>query len=377
MAKRTKKNAAPVVEAPPVVETPAAVPEPEILINKNVNFDDLEGVSITSTGKATKQVKPEYEQIVEQATASVGVPGGKGIEKILDEHRKLLYVVDRSGSMADGMRDEEQLDAYIFPDEKLKALRVHLKKMEKASKAVADVSDEEEQAFADMGEQMQLISELSDNELKAHIIASGKAAGRWGSEKLIFEGFEFPINSKTKHNSKTKMQALKGAAKKFVATRFQQHKDAMVGLMAFEDSSEILAYAGASEEEVLKAFDSLPDSGGGGTNIYQAVREALSEFKARPSLVGANHMVLVSDGLDLGATKVENMLETMKGLTLVFDFIYLQGSTPDQEGEVVAKVLRRVCEATGGEYTVVKTNQDFEVKFLAVSNRPLLPPARS
>ena len=63
----------------------------------------------------------------------------------------------------------------------------------------------------------------------------------------------------------------------------------------------------------------------------------------------------------------------MKELGIVFDFIYMLGASPDQQGEQVAKVMRNLCEATGGEYTVVKTEEDFIQKFLEVSKRPMLP----
>jgi hypothetical protein len=173
------------------------------------------------------------------------------------------------------------------------------------------------------------------------------------------------------------MQAVKDAARDFVHKRFQKYPNANVTLFSFEDSPKLLS-AGLSEADLMEGISRLPDYGGGGTNIYRAVERALSECKKRPSEVNAHHIVLVSDGCDYGAKGVLDLLPRMKELGMVFDFIFILGASESEiADDSTIAALKRVCEETGGEFVTVKTEKDFVQKFLAASNRPLLPPARS
>ncbi len=379
--KKNAKKATPKTEIPQSVldELAAQIPAAKEQYTKPhvPDFDELEGVSIVSTGTKTQQVVEEYESVLNNTQQQDVVPdttAGTSLEDIFDRFSKLVYVIDASGSMGEGMKDEDQLGMYIWPPEKLEALRGHLAKLEaaaaKENEEFDDIEFEEEETVK--------LSEASDDELKRHIIRNAKSAGRWGGGDANFEGFVFPMNSKfNARKNQSKMQILKGAAKQFVSKRFAKFADAKVAVMQFEDSPSLLCASGASEREVLAAIEMLPDHGGGGTNIYRAVTAGISDCKRRPSEVGAHHIVLVSDGCDRGALQIKDLVPKMKETGIVFDFIFVQGLAGDAEGADVARVLKSVCEATGGEYTEVRTAQDFETKFLAVSNRPMLPPARS
>ena len=169
------------------------------------------------------------------------------------------------------------------------------------------------------------------------------------------------------------MQALKEAAKEFVHKRFEKFPDARVLLYMFEYDPKLLSNGGA-EGETLQALNQLPDAGGGGTNIFRAVDRAVNDCKRVKGDIGANHIVLVSDGLDGGARQVEGLLEKMKELRVVFDFIFMQGGTSMDPRDSVILSLQRVCEQTGGEFAIVKTEKDFELKFLKASSRLCLPP---
>jgi VWA domain-containing protein len=361
-----KKNAKQAVETP-VVET--LVTEE----TKAPQFDELEGVAIVSTGTKTVQVEEEFEKVLDQQHESPNEPStGASLEDIYDRYSKLVYVIDASGSMGEGMKDEDHLSMYTWPPSTFAQLRQQLAEQD-GEAPEPDEFEDEEFFEEDEPEEVIRLSELSDDDLKRHIIRHGQST-RFGSD-VKFNGFSFPMNSKYRGNNRSKMEILKGAAKDFVSKRFAKFKDAKVAVMQFEESPMLLCASGAIESEVLAAIERLQP--GGGTDIFKAVVGGISDCKKRPSEVGAHHIVLVSDGCDGGAARVTELVPRMKEVGIVFDFIFVQGMNGDSLGVDMAKILRGVCEATGGEYTEVRTVQDFETKFLAVSNRPMLPPARS
>ncbi len=145
--------------------------------------------------------------------------------------------------------------------------------------------------------------------------------------------------------------------------------------MKFNEEPRLLCAPGSLEEDVLYAIDGI--AANGGTAIKKAIERALNECGRRPSEVNAHHLVLISDGEDGSALDVPELIPKMKALGVVFDFIFMLGAGLKETDSQEAKALRMVCEATGGEYTVVKTEKDFAQKLLAVSSRPMLPPARS
>src|SRR6266403_908142 len=332
-------------------------------------FEVAGNVSIVPTGQKTVS-KEAFETAVDNLTS---VPTGEGttLTDMYDRFSKLLYAIDSSGSMGEGMLSDESLKMYKWSPEILEKFMLAMEKdkyFEKQLKAEREEMDDElEEEFAsDVDEEEAIdVRSLTDDQLKMEIVKEG-----------LSDRYKIPLEinySHSRNRSRSKMMALKDAAKNFVHSRFQKFEDARVGVFSFEDSPSLLCAAGASEAEVMQAINRLPDNGGGGTNIYRAVDRVVNECKKRPSDAGLHHIVLVSDGCDYGGIQVKNLVPKMKELGIVFDFIYMLGLSPDQQGEEVAKVMRDVCESTGGEYTVVKTEEDFEQKFLAVSNRPLLP----
>lgn len=342
-------------------------------------FEIVGGGAIVTTVGKTVQVKNEFEKDLDSLTAP-GLGPAETLADMYDRFSRLLYVIDASGSMGDGMLSEDSFKNYKWP----KDLMAQFRERMKADEGLWDDEDEDESDYFGDEEDFDLdeedddpdedeepeqldVDSLGDDEVKMLILRENLSA-RYG--------IPLEMNYSYRGKSRSKMMALKDAAKDFVHQRFQRVPDAKVAVFQFETSPQLLCAAGASETEVLAAINRLPDGGGGGTNIYSAVERAISECKQRPSEVGLHHIVLVSDGCDYGGIRVRDFLPRMKELGIVFDFIYMVGLGEDATADQVAKVMQEVCEATGGEYTVVKTEQDFEQKFLEVSNRPLLPPAR-
>jgi hypothetical protein len=326
-------------------------------------FEVAGNVSIVSTGKSSVP-KEEFEKTVDAAIKGADVGAGESLADMYDRFSKLLYAIDASGSMAEGMLNEDTINQYKWTPEILAQFRDKMK----ADKSLSDDIEEwDEDAEEEVMRAFPLdVDGMGDDELKMYILTENLQ-----QKYSIHVDMDYSRGSRKRQ--RTKMAALKDAAKNFVHDRFLKFKDARVGVFSFEDSPQLLCVAGATEDEVMAAINRLPDAGGGGTNIYRAVERVVGECKKRPSEVGLHHIVLVSDGCDYGAAQVEGLVPKMKELGIVFDFIYMVGASPDNQGEDTAKVMRRVCEMTGGEYTVVKTEQDFIEKFLTVSNRPMLP----
>lgn len=357
--------------------------QPEVNQPANEMFDDISGVAIVSTGVKHVPVKEEFEKAEDFATghAPADEPKIETMGDIFDRFSHIKYVIDISSSMGEGMKSEADLTQFVWSEENLTSLRNALVLSEAEDEAGynedgTEFDDEDDEDFPEDEEEDVSFADVSDDDIKRHAIRYG-ATDYSGVLRIL--GIEFPPARKRSYGrvNESKMQTLKKAAKQFVEERFRRFADAKVGVMQFDDYSEQLAPAGASMDQVLAAIASLPDFGRGGTNIYKAVAEAVADCKRRPSEVNAHHIILVSDGCDRGAMQLDQMVPRMKELGIVFDFIFVQGLQGDTEGAMVAAVLKRVCEMTGGEYTEIRTREDFEQKFLAVSNRPMLPPARS
>lgn len=334
----------------------------------NKKFEVAGNVSIISTGQSTVH-KEEFEKVVDRATVDAGE--GTTLTDMYDRFSKLLYVIDSSGSMGEGMLSDDSLKLYKWTPEILEQFRVAMEADDTLVEEEPEQFDEDEEFLEESEEEdpEQILEHIdvramSDNEIKMAVIRD-----RLDSKYNI----HLEMNYSARLKSRSKMMALKDAAKEFVHIRFMRFKDARVGVFSFEDRPKLLCAAGASEEEVMNGIERLPDFGGGGTNIYAAVEQVVNECKKRPSEVGLHHIVLVSDGCDGGGVRVRDLVPKMKELGIVFDFIYMVGVSGDNQGEAVARVMQEVCEATGGEYTVVKTEKDFEQKFLAVSSRLMLP----
>lgn len=326
-------------------------------------FEVAGNVSIVPTGQKSVP-KEEFENIVDRAT-STDAGAGTTLTDMYDRFSKLWYVVDASGSMGEGMISEDYVKRFKWSPEILEAFR---SKMRTDKDLVQEAEEWDEDAEEEVLVEVPMnVDSMSDDDLKMVILRENLA------DKYQID---LEMDHSVRLKSRSKMMALKDAAKSFVHTRFMKFPDARVGLFQFENHPQLLCATGASEAEVMEAINRLPDDGGGGTNIYAAVERVVNECKQKPSEVGLHHVVLVSDGCDYGGVRVKELLPKMKELGIVFDFIYMVGTSGDSMGEAVAKVMREVCEATGGEYTVVKTEQDFEQKFLAASNRPMLPAPR-
>ena len=299
-------------------------------------------------------------------------PKDKALDSIYDHYQKKLYVIDRSGSMDGGMLPEDEMLMYKWTPEILDLFRdkiVEELEAEIAAMALDPDADPDELKAATAELTATQIVVADDKQLMEMIIKF----------QLIFKyGIDVPRDWNYARTTESKMEAVRGAMKKFVEMRFQRFPDAQVGVFGFGSQTELMAYAGNDKQTVLQAIERL-SANMGGTNIFHAVEKAMKEMKARPSRVKAHHIVLVTDAQDYGAIECEKLLPDMKKLNVVFDFILVLGQDggPTNQDDEPVKTLKRICQETGGEYNEVRKSTDFEQKFLNVSNRKALPPAKA
>lgn len=308
----------------------------------------LEGLVVV-----TKEKKPEEQQHEDVHTG----PTVTSLQDMYDRFLKLIYVIDCSGSMGEGLAPDDAVNQYKWTKELLAEFRKAMKKQE-----LETIQD-----FEGNQEDMPPIPVAPDDDevLKQYIV----------DNRLDREyGINLPMDYAHMGQTKTKMQAVKEAADRFIRERFEKYPEADVLVLRFEEEAKLVT-RGTQHDKVLQAIQLLPDYGGGATAIMPALQRALSECKKRPSNVGAHHIILVSDGLDYRATAVARLVPMMKELGVVLDFIYIVGRNGEEYPDVV-EAIKAACTETGGEFSKISTEQDFRQKFFQVSNRKCLPPAR-
>lgn len=313
---------------------------------------------------------------VEETTAITTVakpiaeaPKDKTLDSIYDHYQKKLYVIDRSGSMDGGMLPEDELMMYKWTPEILDMFRAKIREELENDISIADATGDDDILSDAEADAAHVEAEIADDHKLMLMIVK---------EQLMYKyGIDIPRDWEYGRITERKIEAVRGAMKKFVEQRFLRFPDAQVGVFGFGNNVELMAYAGNDKATVLNAIERL-DAQMGGTDIFRAVSHAMKEMKARPSRVKAHHIVLVTDAQDYGATEVEKLLPDMLKMNVVFDFILVLGQDggPTDQNQEPIKTLKRICVDTGGEFNEVRKSTDFEQKFLNVSNRKALPPAK-
>ena len=296
--------------------------------------------------------------------AQVPMQAGKNqMDTIYDRYQKKVYLFDRSFSMESGMAPEDEKAMYLWTEDTLTKFRQFI-----ADQLQVDVVAGKE----DPDEAADLVKKLADDEeLKKYII----------EHKLhLMPGMAPARDYNHIKVTERKIEAVRGAMKRFVEKRFQKFPDAQVGMVGFGSSSRWMVYPGAPKPEVMLAIDGLaPDMGG--TNIVSPISMAMTEFKKRPSHVGSHHIVMVSDAeAYIEKSVVMDFLHQMKELNVVMDFIYIQGQDEatryaEINPDSALELLKKMCKETGGEFVTVRKSSDFEIKFFQASERKALPPA--
>ncbi len=84
-------------------------------------------------------------------------------------------------------------------------------------------------------------------------------------------------------------------------------------------------------------------------------------------------LVIVSDGQPDSQERVIDVIQANKDVKLSIDTLYI-GSAQGWRGGAspYAQFMKELSERTGGTFTIISSEEEFERKFLAATTRPML-----
>lgn len=305
----------------------------------------------------------------------------KKLGTIYDEHAKLVFLFDVSGSMRERIATG-WTDQYVWTPEQLGKIRLDVQAaVAKANQRGAADGGEDDEDFEDIGapapvslsaEEYDLIK-LADNgtdatgnlfftcaddeELKERIVR----------RNLIIE-LNIPLDlSKEQKVPPTRLEAVKQLAAKEIHARFSRFPKSRVAMLRFASHSEVL-FDDGTHADIDGAIERLNFGCGGGTDILCALNDGMQVCKKRPSEVGLHHFIVVSDGEDYKANaNIVDWILVLKTSGVVLDYIHI-GDSPHNDG------MKTACAALGGEFVAVNSARDLESKLFNAVTRMIAPP---
>lgn len=322
---------------------------------------------------------------------------------LYEQFKKLVYVIDVSPSMEDGIVSGEYEKLYHWTDElviqfsecmmrlveeELKSEYGYLSRdsvKQKLQKQKALDLDEEKAGEDDdySDETNPDDMEVSEEEIVEHVFNE-----LWHCDQDDVHGIKFVVHDQklatcfdiklpptgVKVEQRSKINTVKDASLKYLASRMDKYPEADVSVLEFDSKVYTVAQSPITKKMLLEIVNNLRTRHGG-TDIYLAVESAVEFCKKYPSKMGNHQIVLVTDGQSYSAVNTIKLLPDMKSHGIVLDFILLSAGRGQYGSDEPIKVLQKVCNESGGEYTEVKTDADFTTKFLKASGRLCLPPA--
>lgn len=339
----------------------------------------------------------------------------KSLEDTFDGYVKRIYLFDVSGSMLDPIVSDENVNSFEWEKTDWSGQTAIQRTRERVANAVTQM----EQAKLQF-DQLQLVQSSGNPFLTVNHGCGSKKSEDIKTWEDLMESEEVAL-AKTPVEAATDDERLKDyivesglwrylgidtvpgytikrridltatSAKNFIEKRFEKFPDADVVALAFDNQVYVLGAPPENQllvrklnkEELMAAIDTLQEKCGGGTNILRAVQTAMQILTKAPSPMNLHHLILVTDAEDGSGQEIYNsILPEMKQKGVTLDFLHLTDVffNPRKSryqawggGEANSVYLQRTCEATGGEYTQVRTTKDFETKFLEANTRKLLP----
>jgi hypothetical protein len=307
----------------------------------------------------------------------------KKLDSLYDEHARLLFLFDVSGSMVERVaaaKNGSFVDQYWWKN--LDQIRADVAAaLSRLNGAILDPLGMAQEAPGDevfipladgqRGPHGEFMFTPSDKELKERIVRASL---------LDVLGVE-PDPAKKQQTPPTKIELVRKLAKQEIANRFAKHPNSLVSVVPFSGRAEVL-FDGEAPDKLWPALDSLnypwdytaPDGrrmySDGGTDILNAIRQAVELCRQKPSPVGIHHVIIVTDGQDADANHaLPTWVASLKASGVVLDYIHIG------EAGFVNAGLKKACAELGGEYVVVNTEKDFADKFIEMTQRLLAPPA--
>ena len=326
----------------------------------------------------------------------------KKLDSVYDEHSKLVFCFDVSGSM-EARVAKTFTDQYVWTPEILADIRQRAQdainhcnalQMDLTMSVLPLMADEAklvELCDPTKGPQLVLNFTPDDEELKERVV-----------KRDMIGFFNLAIDFTKQHQEPPRrIELVKRLAQQELQNRFKKFPKSKIAVIPFGTYARPMFDDGVPDElwpaleelscnltihtcqkcgkrKASQAYHEMcevcnqsmtPFQFGGGTDIMNSIKVALETCRKKPSQVGVHHFIIVSDGGD-GAVEVsiDQWIPVLKASGVTMDYIHI-GDEYANDG------LKRACAALGGEFCIVNSEKDFEKKFVQAVNRLMLPPA--
>lgn len=282
----------------------------------------------------------------------VNVSVVKKLTGVYDEHQKLVFLFDVSGSMGEYL--ETSAKDFEWTDEVIASVEEKLRGL---------IALEADANLSRWSDGFDAVSALPRDENGARIVTVDKNA--------VAKAYRF-FNLKPTRRTPSRIELVKTLAKREIEARFDKYADSSVAVIPFGDNAKV-SFDDGTRTEVSAVLERLrigmDEVNENGTNILGALRVGVECCRKHPSSVGLHHFVLVSDGQDSNACEIKDWVPMLKASGVVIDYIHI-----GREGSANAAV-QAACKELGGEFVVVNNVEDFETRFIQAVTRLCLPPA--
>lgn len=333
----------------------------------------------------------DREQATDTDEVGVAATAGASLESLYDKNQVLVYLVDISSSMTNRVAGVEQVSHFVWTDEAMEAIRLNAEDNLLFGETVTatGVSLESVTATEEVKLRWARISELmvrDDNLLSFPKDEESLMQVKMEVLRLALHSeYQNPSEpsrvvltpdfTKMRKDLPSRLDLVKELAGEMIESRFNKYPNADIRVFAFREWP--IQLPGHSKDEVLAAIRNLIASGG--TNIMAGIAEVLRSLKHAPSKLNMHHIVLVTDAEDAGTINdIGDDLQTFKDFGIVLDFLHFTQPSHHADGfhgygYDASEAIRKLCEATGGEYVKVSTADEFRSRFMIASQRLCLP----
>lgn len=281
----------------------------------------------------------------------------KKMERQCDEHAKLVFLLDDSGSMQERL-SRSYSEQYSWTPEVLADIRV---KVNAALQQIlvlgfnAAAEDIELARLADYDDGVAAAHIPDDKELKDRVIRFN-----------LISALGVPVDFAKKHQvPPSRIEVVKKLAKQEIMRRFEKYPKSRIACVKFEGSATNI-FDDGEPSNLPSAIDRLTGNGGS-TSILNAINCGMDICRRKPSIVGIHHFIVVSDGEDYEcSSEIMGWVPVLKASGVVLDYIHIGDRDCNAN-------LKKACEALGGEAVTVNSEADLEAKFVEAVQRKMLP----